>query len=174
MPGDSRFAGSLQPIGDLRRNANVAKPILILFQKVPAPPRSPLLPDMLSQKMRGWLSSGGAIQDNTNALARLSHRRSSMGYDEPEILSYAITPFCPTRADGLQQYVNSIGGTQLYTSENFARNGIALSFLESRASAYAQFREEHVPSLSIVDVLMFNNRDAIRKLLTEFSLASLP
>src|SRR5271165_6623803 len=25
-----------------------------------------------------------------------------MGYDEPEILSYAIRPFCPTSADGLQ------------------------------------------------------------------------
>jgi len=24
-----------------------------------------------------------------------------MGYDEPEILSYAIRPFCPTSADGL-------------------------------------------------------------------------
>ena len=24
------------------------------------------------------------------------------GYDEPGILSYAITPFCPTSADGLQ------------------------------------------------------------------------
>ena len=33
-------------------------------------------------------------------LLALSHRRSSMGYDEPEILSYAITPFCPTSADG--------------------------------------------------------------------------
>jgi len=25
-----------------------------------------------------------------------------MGLDEPEILSYAISPFCPTSADGLQ------------------------------------------------------------------------
>jgi hypothetical protein len=24
------------------------------------------------------------------------------GYDEPKILSYAISPFCPTSADGLQ------------------------------------------------------------------------
>jgi NADPH:quinone reductase len=31
-----------------------------------------------------------------------------MGYDEPEILSYAITPFCPISADGLQ---GSAGGT---------------------------------------------------------------
>ena len=28
------------------------------------------------------------------------------GYDEPGILSYAIRPFCPTRADGLQAEAN--------------------------------------------------------------------
>src|SRR5207244_5465935 len=33
------------------------------------------------------------------ALARLSHRCSSTGYDEPAILSYAISSFCPTSAD---------------------------------------------------------------------------
>jgi ABC transporter substrate binding protein len=32
----------------------------------------------------------------------LSHRCSSAGYDEPAILSYAISSFCPTSADGLQ------------------------------------------------------------------------
>ena len=41
------------------------------------------------------------------ALACLSHRRSSLGYDEPKILSYAISPFCPTSADGLQ--ANTLG-----------------------------------------------------------------
>src|SRR6202049_3518362 len=39
-----------------------------------------------------------------HALARLSHRCSSTGYDEPEIPSYAISPFCPTGADGLQAF----------------------------------------------------------------------
>jgi hypothetical protein len=32
----------------------------------------------------------------------LSHRCSSTGYDEPGILSYAISSFCPTSTDGLQ------------------------------------------------------------------------
>jgi hypothetical protein len=75
---------------------------------------------------------------------------------------------------GATRYVNPIGGVKLYSTENFARYGISLSFLDSRVAAYAQFGEEHVPSLSIVDVLMFNGRDAIRKLLTEFSLTSPP
>jgi hypothetical protein len=36
------------------------------------------------------------------ALACLPHRGTSTGYDAPAILSYAIRPFSPTRADGLQ------------------------------------------------------------------------
>src|SRR5262245_39412845 len=35
------------------------------------------------------------------ALARLMNLCSSAGYDEPAILSYAISSFCPTSADGL-------------------------------------------------------------------------
>src|SRR6516225_6943099 len=42
------------------------------------------------------------------ALARLSHRCSSPGYDEPAILSYAISSFCPTSADGLQTRRSSV------------------------------------------------------------------
>src|SRR5262249_39897535 len=41
------------------------------------------------------------------ALARLSHRCSSAGYYEPAILSYAISSFCPTSADGLQFMISS-------------------------------------------------------------------
>src|SRR5215475_10664484 len=45
------------------------------------------------------------------ALARLSHRCSSAGYDEPAILSYAISSFCPTSADGLHHnYEESFDG----------------------------------------------------------------
>ena len=36
------------------------------------------------------------------APSRLSHRCSLTGYDEPAILSDAISSFCPTSADGLQ------------------------------------------------------------------------
>src|SRR5256884_7707088 len=47
------------------------------------------------------------------ALARLSHRCSSMGYDEPAILSYAISSFCPTSADGLHAIIFSDGKRKL-------------------------------------------------------------
>ena len=40
----------------------------------------------------------------SHALACSSHRQPPMGYDDPEILSYAIRPLCPTSADGLQSW----------------------------------------------------------------------
>jgi len=39
------------------------------------------------------------------------------GYDEPAILSYAISSFCPTSADGLHQYIS--GFESLQDAENW-------------------------------------------------------
>src|SRR5262245_3500845 len=50
------------------------------------------------------------------ALARLSHRCSSAGYDEPAILSYAISSFCPTSADGLHRVVRGLQQENFYFS----------------------------------------------------------
>lgn len=71
---------------------------------------------------------------------------------------------------GGSQYVNPIGGQNLYHHDDFARNGIKLSFLESRAKSYYQMKPHFTPNLSIIDVLMYNSVDEIRKLLTEYKL----
>lgn len=76
------------------------------------------------------------------------------------------------RALAADQYVNLIGGRELYQHETFSKQGVKLSFLESRASSYAQFQHKFVPSLSIIDVLMFNDRRNIHRLLDEYSLAA--
>jgi len=70
------------------------------------------------------------------------------------------------------QYVNPVGGRELYQHEIFSKQGIELSFLESRISGYAQFQHKFVPSLSIIDVLMFNDRRNIHNFLDEYSLAA--
>jgi hypothetical protein len=45
--------------------------------------------------------------------------------------------------------------------------GTELKFIQSRPISYPQGRNEFVPWLSILDVLMFNAPAAVRKLLTE-------
>jgi hypothetical protein len=67
------------------------------------------------------------------------------------------------RALGAETYVNAIGGTALYAKDDFRREGIELRFLSSLPFEYPQFGAPFVPSLSIVDALMFNPPDELRR-----------
>jgi hypothetical protein len=67
------------------------------------------------------------------------------------------------RALGAETYVNAIGGTALYAKDDFRREGVELCFLSSPVFEYPQFGAPFVPSLSIVDALMFNPLEELRK-----------
>jgi hypothetical protein len=71
---------------------------------------------------------------------------------------------------GASRYVNPIGGAALYRRESFAAEGIELSFLKSEPSSYDQFGDAFVPSLSILDVLMFNPLTRVQHMLKEYRL----
>jgi len=60
-------------------------------------------------------------------------------------------------------YVNAIGGMELYSKESFREKGIELQFIKSKPFEYAQFGDAFVPWLSIIDVMMFNPVDVIKK-----------
>ena len=66
------------------------------------------------------------------------------------------------------EYVNPVAGATLYSVEKFSRSGISLSFLTPQETAYAQ-REVFEPSLSIIDVLMFNGKEGTKNLLYKYS-----
>jgi len=72
--------------------------------------------------------------------------------------------------EGAQRYINPIGGVELYDKAAFEAKGIQLSFLRSRLPEYPQFGKPFVPGLSIIDVLMFNDRDAVRAMLDQYDL----
>jgi hypothetical protein len=74
------------------------------------------------------------------------------------------------QALGADHYVNAIGGTNLYDKESFRGQGIRLSFLKSRDITYPQFGDPFVPWLSILDVLMFNPLDSVRRMLGLYDL----
>jgi hypothetical protein len=75
------------------------------------------------------------------------------------------------RALGASHYVNSPGGQALYDATAFADAGVQLGFLHPRPAAYPQFGEAHVPALSIVDALMFNDPANMRQLLQQYDLS---
>lgn len=72
---------------------------------------------------------------------------------------------------GATQYINPIGGLSLYSKEVFAQNNIKLSFIKSNNIDYPQFKNAFVPWLSIIDVMMFNDKDTVKGYLNnEFTL----
>jgi len=68
------------------------------------------------------------------------------------------------------KYINAIGGQELYDKEIFKQNNIELNFLQTQIVDYKQFKNDFVPYLSILDVLMFNSVEEIGKMLDKFEL----
>ncbi|MDR1134942.1 MAG: WbqC family protein [Clostridiales Family XIII bacterium] len=71
---------------------------------------------------------------------------------------------------GAAEYYNAIGGTGLYSPEDFRAKGIDLKFMKTSFTPYKQFKNEFVPGLSIIDIMMFNDVEAIQKMLGEYTL----
>ncbi|WP_169749335.1 WbqC family protein [Croceicoccus naphthovorans] len=75
------------------------------------------------------------------------------------------------KAQNAGAYINPIGGAGLYDRSAFATHGIELQFLKSHLPRYQQFGSDWFPSLSIIDVMMFNSASEIRELLECYDLA---
>lgn len=67
-------------------------------------------------------------------------------------------------------YINPIGGIELYNKSDFSIHNIELHFLKSKPIRYKQFNNDFVPWLSIIDVLMFNNKSDIKKFISSYIL----
>ncbi len=114
---------------------------------------------------------------NANQLRQVS---SYMGIDKPITLSSSIEKddrlagqervieLCKTV--GANCYINPAGGLTLYQPDRFFGAGIELRFLQSMAPEYPQGNGAHVKSLSIIDVLMFNDLPRIKSMLTQYQL----
>jgi hypothetical protein len=74
------------------------------------------------------------------------------------------------RKEDAHIYVNAPGGRALYDAGTFSRRDLQLRFLESEAVEYSQGGETFSPSLSIVDVLMFNSPAEVQSLLGRYGL----
>jgi len=68
-------------------------------------------------------------------------------------------------------YINAIGGKELYDKEGFLEKDINLIFLKSTEILYKQFNNRFVSNLSIIDVMMFNSKEEIPMLLQKYNLS---
>jgi hypothetical protein len=68
------------------------------------------------------------------------------------------------------EYINAIGGLELYDEKFFNAKGINLNFLETEVVNYDQFRGDFMPHLSIIDIMMFNSVKDIKTMLNKYKL----
>lgn len=73
---------------------------------------------------------------------------------------------------GATDYYNAIGGQELYDYESFHEHNIQLNFVKSNLTEYKQFKNEFVPGLSIIDILMFNSKEQVKEMLNDFELVN--
>jgi hypothetical protein len=69
---------------------------------------------------------------------------------------------------GANEYVNPIGGIEIFDKNKFEDSGINLKFLNFKNPVYNQYNNEFIPGLSVIDVLMFNSIDNIKSMLYSF------
>lgn len=74
------------------------------------------------------------------------------------------------KSQGATEYYNAIGGQELYSKEVFRREGIDIHFLKTGSISYKQYKNDFVPCLSILDVLMFNSIQEIKCMLDQYEL----
>jgi len=93
---------------------------------------------------------------------------SSIGIDHSLKSQDKVIAIC--KAEKATTYINAIGGMDLYSKTVFESNELELKFIKSHSITYDQFDGAFVPWLSIVDVMMFNSKDAIKEYLNSYTL----
>ena len=64
-------------------------------------------------------------------------------------------------------YINPEGGINIYKKNNFKKFKLNLKFLHTADFKYQQFDEKNFnPRLSIIDLLMFNSKKKVKKIIT--------
>ena len=70
----------------------------------------------------------------------------------------------------MQNYLNPINGTDLYSKEDFKRMGYTLNFIEMSVFNYEQFNHPFTSHLSIIDVLFHLGKSGTISILNQFKI----
>jgi hypothetical protein len=121
-----------------------------------------------AEKLSDWIAAGfGILADYLSIKTEIVP--SSAIYQNTHLKAQErILDIC--LQEKAQHYINPIGGTELYDKTVFEEKGIRLNFIKSKPVGYAQFKNEFVPWLSIIDILMFNDVVDIQQFLNEYEL----
>ena len=71
---------------------------------------------------------------------------------------------------GADTYINAIGGRALYNFDEFRQRNLKLGFIQVGDIQYPQFGQEFIPNLSMIDLIMFNSKEEIQEMLTQYTI----
>jgi len=107
------------------------------------------------------------VCDYLDITTKIVRSSSFKGNDELK-REYRIFDMCCSM--GADTYINPIGGVELYDAAMFRERGIKLGFIQSGDIQYQQFGQEFVPWLSIIDLIMFNSKEELQKILNQYTI----
>ena len=116
------------------------------------------------------LSSHSIIETSKYLNLKTNFHFSSIDFSESKPLERAERLVSIVSKFKSTEYINSIGGVELYNKSFFRKYNINLSFLDSEITTYKQFKNDFVPGLSMIDVLMFNGKEQINDMLKAYKL----
>lgn len=73
-----------------------------------------------------------------------------------------------SRVLNANDYINLCGGRGLYSTNKYKNEEISLQFIENQLNFYNQKTEMFIKSLSIIDVMMFNNISETKDLINKY------
>lgn len=97
--------------------------------------------------------------------------QTEMNFDYSNVTSTGTRPIRMCEQMAATEYINPIGGMQLYSKEEFSKSNIELKFMQSNITEYDQQRKCFIPGLSILDVMMFNSTNDIKQMLNNYELS---
>lgn len=68
------------------------------------------------------------------------------------------------------EYINPVSGYNIFNENEFRARNIELQFLKPKLTPYVQRRGHFVPGLSIIDIMMWNDKVSISNMLNDFEI----
>jgi len=95
---------------------------------------------------------------------------SKLNLDYSQVKGPGDWAFEISKQIGAEEYINPVGGRELFDKQKFASANIKLQFIKPREMVYQQDGLKFEPWLSIIDVLMFNGREKNISMLNEYEI----
>jgi hypothetical protein len=93
---------------------------------------------------------------------------SELKYDQEQTAAERLISI--SKSLNCEQYINSPGGIELYEKDFFEDRNVDLAFIKMNDVSYKQGKNEFVPYLSMIDVLMWNDIEEVKLMLNQCQL----